>query len=102
MPKNCKKIFFCFKQISKCNSCIYIHFSRAFQKYGHILYKTFFKLLFIKSQKFCGDSVKNESARTEKLQGVPNSKHPRFSVTKFSPFRWWVVRIEKVGECYEC
>ena len=39
MPKKrlqkCKrKIGFSFKQISKCNTCIFIHFSRAFQKYN--------------------------------------------------------------------
>ena len=28
-----KKIFFCFKQISKCNTCFYLHFSRAFQTF---------------------------------------------------------------------
>ena len=31
--------------------------------------KKSFKLLFIKVEKFHGDSVKNESARTKKLQG---------------------------------
>jgi len=74
-----KKIFFCFKQISKCNTCFYIHFSRAFQKNRYValvtkklwaildfftdffsalyqtlcikkkFYKKSFKLLFIKS-----------------------------------------------------
>ena len=29
-----KKLFFCFKQISKCNTCFYVHFSRAFLKYS--------------------------------------------------------------------
>ena len=28
------KIFFLFKQISKCDTCFYTHFSRAFQKYS--------------------------------------------------------------------
>ena len=56
----------------------------------------------LKVTKFHGDSVKNESARTEKLQGVPNSEYPRFSVTKCASFRRWVVRIEKVRECNEC
>ena len=27
--KKCKKYFFCLKQISKCDTCFYIHFSRA-------------------------------------------------------------------------
>ena len=30
--KNCKNIFFGLKQISKFDTCFYIHFSRAFQK----------------------------------------------------------------------
>ena len=32
--KKCKNIFFCLKQISKCDTCFYTHFSRAFQKYS--------------------------------------------------------------------
>ena len=28
------EIFFCLKQISKCDTCFYTHFSRAFQKYS--------------------------------------------------------------------
>ena len=32
--KNVKNIFFCLKQISKCDTCFYIHFSRAFKKYS--------------------------------------------------------------------
>ena len=32
--KNVKNIFFCLKQISKCDTCFYAHFSRAFQKYS--------------------------------------------------------------------
>ena len=32
--KKCKKYFFSFKQISKCDTCFYIHFSRAFKKYS--------------------------------------------------------------------
>ena len=31
--KKVKDIFFCFKQISKCDTCFYMNFSRALQKY---------------------------------------------------------------------
>ena len=31
--KNVKKKFYCLKQISKCDTCFYIHLSRDFQKY---------------------------------------------------------------------
>ena len=36
-------------------------------------FKIFFKLLVIKSHKFHGDGVKNESARTKKCRGAPNA-----------------------------
>ena len=93
--KNVKKKKFCLRQISKCDTCFYTHFSRAFQKYSFYrsvalvikklwanldffytlqiftaLYPTLcvkkkitkksFKLQFMKSQKFHGDSSKNE------------------------------------------
>ena len=29
-----KKIFLCFKQISKCDTCFYMHFSKTFQNYS--------------------------------------------------------------------
>ena len=32
--KNVKKKKFCLRQISKCDTCFYTHFSRAFQKYS--------------------------------------------------------------------
>ena len=32
--KKMKKIFVCFKQISQCDTCFYMHFSRTFQKYS--------------------------------------------------------------------
>ena len=32
--KNVKNNFFCLEQISKCDTCFYTHFSRAFQKYS--------------------------------------------------------------------
>ena len=32
--KNVKNIFFGLKQISKCDTCFYNHYSRAFQKYS--------------------------------------------------------------------
>ena len=32
--EKCKKYFFCLKQLLKCDTCFYIHFSRAFQKYS--------------------------------------------------------------------
>ena len=32
--KNVKNIFFGLKQISKCDTCFYTHFSRAFKKYS--------------------------------------------------------------------
>ena len=55
--------FFCFKQISKCDTCFYIHFSRAFQK--KVLTKNPLNYFSLKITKFHGDGVINESARTK-------------------------------------
>ena len=38
-----KNFFFWFKQISKCYTCFYIHFSRAFQTYSFAIFSCSYK-----------------------------------------------------------
>ena len=58
------KIFFCLTQISKCDTCFYTHFSRAFQKYSfqicnfsHKLFNVLYPTLCVK-KKFTKESFK--------------------------------------------
>ena len=56
MPKKkskiVKNIFFCLKQISKCDTCFYTLFSRAFQKYSHKKVMGYFRFFFTHSRLF--------------------------------------------------
>jgi len=45
--------------------------------------------------------LKNGQLSVSILNTIPTKyKIPLFSTTKCAPFRRWVVRIVKVGECY--
>ena len=55
-----KNIFFCFKQISKCDTCL------------HKFTKNPLNYYLLKVKKIHGDSVKNESARAKNLTPLPS------------------------------